>query len=46
MKKTIVSSVSVSFSVFAPGPLNLIFANQFKRITQVKLRVVILKVAN
>ena len=29
-----------------PGPLNLIFANQFKRITQVKLRVLILKLAN
>ena len=30
----------------ARGPLNLIFANQFKRITRVKLRVCILKVAN
>ena len=29
-----------------PGPLNLIFANQFKCITQVKLRVFILKVTN
>ena len=29
-----------------PGSLNLIFANQFKRITRVKLRVFILKVAN
>ena len=29
-----------------PGPLNLMFANQFKRITRVKLRVFILKVAN
>ena len=28
-----------------PGQLNLIFANQFKRITPVKLRVVIQKVA-
>ena len=27
-------------------PLNLIFTNQFKGITQVKLRVFILKVAN
>ena len=29
-----------------PGPLNLMFANQFKRITLVKFRVFILKVAN
>ena len=29
-----------------PGPLNLIFANQFKRIIRVKLKVFILKVAN
>ena len=29
-----------------PGPLNLMFANQFKRITRVKLKVFILKVAN
>ena len=29
-----------------PEPLNLMFANQFKRITPVKLRVFILKVAN
>ena len=29
-----------------PGPLNLIFANQFKRVTQVKIRIFILKVAN
>ena len=29
-----------------PGPLNLMFGNQFKRITRVKLRVFILKVAN
>ena len=29
-----------------PGPLNLMFANQFKRIIRVKLRVFILKVAN
>ena len=29
-----------------PGPLNLMFANQFNRITRVKLRVFILKVAN
>ena len=29
-----------------PGPFNLMFANQFKRITRVKLIVVILKVAN
>ena len=29
-----------------PGPLNLMFANQFKRITRVKLEVFILKVAN
>ena len=29
-----------------PGPLNLIFPNQFKRITRVKLRIFILKVAN
>ena len=28
-----------------PGPLNLMSANQFKRITRVKLRVFILKVA-
>ena len=28
-----------------PGPLILMFANQFKRITRVKLRVFILKVA-
>ena len=28
------------------GPLNLMFANQFKRITRVNLRVFILKVAN
>ena len=28
------------------GFLNLMFANQFKRITQMKLRVFILKVAN
>ena len=28
-----------------PGPLNSMFANQFKRITRVKLRVFILKVA-
>ena len=28
-----------------PGPLNLIFANQFKCITRVKLRVFVLKVA-
>ena len=28
-----------------PGPLNLFFANQFKRITRVKLRVFVLKVA-
>ena len=29
-----------------PGPFNLMFANQFKRIARVKLRVFILKVAN
>ena len=29
-----------------PGPFNLMFANQLKRIAQVKLRVFILKVAN
>ena len=29
-----------------PGSINLIFANQFKRITRVKVRVFILKVAN
>ena len=29
-----------------PGPLNLMFANQFKRITRVKLKVFILKVVN
>ena len=29
-----------------PGPLDLMFANQFKRIIRVKLRVFILKVAN
>ena len=29
-----------------PGPLNLMLANQFKRITRVKLMVFILKVAN
>ena len=29
-----------------PGPFNLMFANQFKRIVRVKLRVFILKVAN
>ena len=29
-----------------PGPLNLVFANQFKRITRVKLWVFILEVAN
>ena len=29
-----------------PSSFNLMFANQFKRITQVKLRVFILKVAN
>ena len=28
------------------GPFNLLFANQFKRITRVKLSVFILKVAN
>ena len=28
------------------GPLDLMFANHFNRITQVKLRVFILKVAN
>ena len=51
-----VSSVSLASSRTAvinnnidpgcPCPLNLIFANQFKRITGVKLRVFILKVAN
>ena len=30
----------------ARGPFNLIFTKQFKRITQTKLRVFILKVAN
>ena len=30
----------------SPGPVNLMFANQFKCITQVKLRVIIMKVAN
>ena len=29
-----------------PGPLDLIFANQLKRLTRVKLRVFILKVAS
>ena len=29
-----------------PGPLNLMFTNQFKRITREKLRVFILKVAS
>ena len=29
-----------------PGPFNLMFANQFKRMTWVKLRVFILKVVN
>ena len=29
-----------------PGPLNLMFANQFKRITRVKSKVFMLKVAN
>ena len=29
-----------------PGPLNLMFANQFQRTTREKLRVFILKVAN
>ena len=29
-----------------PGPFNLMFANQFKRVTQVKLWVFVLKVAN
>ena len=29
-----------------PEPLNLLFANQFKRIIRVKLKVFILKVAN
>ena len=29
-----------------PGPLNLMFANQCKRITRVKLRVFLLRVAN
>ena len=31
---------------WGPGPFNLIFADQFKRITRVKLKVFILKVAN
>ena len=30
----------------SPGPFKLMFANQFKRITRMKLSVVILKVAN
>ena len=29
-----------------PGPFNLMFADQFKRLTRAKLRVFILKVAN
>ena len=29
-----------------PGPFNLMFAYQFKRLTRMKLRVFILKVAN
>ena len=63
-KKLVVSSVSVSFSIFrvqqytratvitnninnqvAPAPSIQIFANQFKSITRVKLRVLVLKVA-
>ena len=35
-----------NIDIAGPGPLNLIFANQFKRITRVKLWVFILKVTN
>ena len=35
-----------TFDPGGPGPLTSIFANQFKRITRVKLRVFILKVVN
>ena len=64
-KKLIVSSVSVSFSIFraehytrstvitnnsddqgARAPLNSSFANHFKCITRVKLRVFVLKIAS
>ena len=31
---------------WGPGPFNLMFANQFKRITRVKLRVFVVKVDN
>ena len=35
-----------NFDPGGPGPLTLMFANQFKRITRMKLRVFILKFIN
>ena len=39
-------ALNININPGGQGPLNLMFANQFKRITRVKLRVFIPKVAN